>query len=246
MTFSDDEVSKGFISNFLLLIQNLENFLSSENLSEVQFLLKKDGSPVSDLDVKIENFVRSQACSLLPKFQLIGEESELPTFWAENYLVVDPIDGTENFVSGIPIWGIGLALIINNKLVASWIHFPEISMSVYSQELRERLTVPPLNPRKPLGKTRVRGYSSNTNWNVEGLTLAGEVRVFGCSLFNILLASQGAIHYKSSTNGVRIWDILPSALIALESGRRVLINGRDYHGEFLDPNFRYMVEIEAN
>jgi hypothetical protein len=54
------------------------------------------------------------------------------------------------------------------------------------------------------------------------------------------------MRYKSSENGVRIWDILPAALIALENGKVVLVNGKDYRGEFLDPNFRYVVEIKTN
>jgi myo-inositol-1(or 4)-monophosphatase len=246
MNYSKNDQQEIYIRNFLKLVQNTQTYISAQNLSEVSFTLKPDGSPVSDLDLKIENFVSSQVVMLLPEIQLIGEESEFPLEWHGSYLVIDPIDGTENFVSGIPIWGVGLALILNNQLVASWVHFPELSINVYSHLLKDFLDSLPKTLREPIGVTRVRGFSSNSDWNQEFSNLFGEIRVFGCSLFNILLAAHGAMRYKSSENGVRIWDILPAALIALENGKVVLVNGKDYRGEFLDPNFRYVVEIKTN
>jgi hypothetical protein len=50
--------------------------------------------------------------------------------------------------------------------------------------------------------------------------------------------------FKSSSKGVRLWDIAPAVLVALESGKNVKINGEDYFGEFLNPAHRFMVEIK--
>jgi myo-inositol-1(or 4)-monophosphatase len=243
MTFSHNDSLHHVIAGFIEVIKKTETYIGSLDFTRVSFSLKDDGSPVSNLDIAIENFVYSELAVVLPDFKLIGEESDFPSLASGNYLVVDPIDGTENFISGIPIWGTGFALVVENKLVASWIFFPEISISVYSKLLREALRLPNHSIRKPFGISRVRGFSSNTEWSNVSSNLEGEIRVFGCSLFNILLASQGAISYKSSEKGVRLWDILPAALFALESGKMVLINGEEYRGQFLDPNLRFVVEI---
>jgi myo-inositol-1(or 4)-monophosphatase len=246
MKFSQGDTLREAITGFIEIIKKTESYIGSLDFTQISFSLKEDGSPVSSLDIAIENFVQSELAVALPDFKLIGEESEFPSLTTGNYLVVDPIDGTENFISGIPIWGTGFALIVQNNLVASWIFFPEISISVHSKLLREELDLPIHAMRKPFGISRVRGFSSNTEWGHVSANLHGEIRVFGCSLFNILLASEGAISYKSSEKGVRLWDVLPAALFALESGKLVLINGEDYRGQFLDPNLRFVVEISES
>jgi myo-inositol-1(or 4)-monophosphatase len=207
--------------------------------------MKNDGSPVGDLDVAIENFVIKQLPALLPGFQFIGEESIFPVEWNGNYVVVDPVDGTENYVSGIPIWGTGIALFVDNQLAASWVSFPEIKMEMASRALDGFLVENFRGFRGPLKESRVSAYSSNSNWEMIAKDFPEEIRVFGCSLFNLSLAATSSITFKSSSKGVRLWDIVPAALVALESGKKVKINGEEYFGKFLNPNFRFVVEIQS-
>ncbi len=245
MKYSSLNLSKDTIAGFVELIHQLREFIQNQDFRRGNFVIKKDGSPVGDLDIAIENFILQKISVLLPGFQLIGEESPLPAEWNGNYVVIDPVDGTENYVSGIPIWGTGIALFVENQLAASWISFPEINMGITSKALDGLLVENFALFRGPLTESRVAAYSSNSSWEIVARDFPEEIRVFGCSLFNLSLAATGSLTFNSSSKGVRLWDIVPAALVALESGKKVKINGEEYYGKFLDPNLRFVVEIQG-
>jgi len=243
--YSSPNLAEDTITGFARLIIKIREFIQDQDFRLGNYIMKNDGSPVGDLDIAIENFILEQLPVLLPGFQLIGEESLFPTEWNGNYVVVDPVDGTENYVSGIPIWGTGIALFVDNQLAASWVSFPEINMGFASKALDGFLVENFRAFRGPLKESRVSAYSSNSNWEMVAKDFPEEIRVFGCSLFNLSLAATSSITFNSSGKGVRLWDIVPAALVALESGRKVKINGEEYYGEFLNPNFRFVVEIQS-
>lgn len=233
------------VLGFSQLVKKMHIYFEKKKSFSGFFEIKEDGSPVGDLDLEIEEVIRKEINDCLPAFHLVSEESSIPKDLSGNCLVVDPVDGTENFVSGIPIWGTGMALFVDHLLVASWVYFPELELEYRSRELRQVLGIENKEFRSPVKPSRVQGYSSNSLWREEVLTFPDEVRVFGCSLFNLILATKGAITFRASKKGVRIWDVAPALLFALESGKRVLINGKEYYGELLDPSGRFMVEISS-
>ena len=245
MSYSSPEIPTNVVDGFVSIINRMNQFIIAQDLQAGDYRVKQDDSPVGDLDVAIENFVELQMREYLPGFQMIGEESPFPSQWNGNYLVIDPVDGTENFVSGIPIWGTGLAIFINNQLVASYVSFPEIGMGYASRVLRGLIQNDSKGFRGPLRRSRVDAYSSNSAWGAVVSDFRDEIRVFGCSLFNLILAATSSVNFKSSSKGVRLWDIVPAALVALEYGKSVRINGEEYFGEFLDPNLRFVVEIQG-
>lgn len=230
---------------FARVIHELDAYIeSSWQIISRNSWLKPDGSPVGDLDHAIEAHARSLVSTHLPNFEFIGEESVLPEERTGNYFFIDPVDGTENFVSGLPLWGTGIALMQNNQLVLSWVCFPEMNLEFASRQITDLIDCKRKRFRHSQMKTRIRAYSSNSDWSSVGPVLSGEIRVLGCSLLNITLAAHEAIDFKSSEKGARVWDILPPILFALEAGKRVLVNGEEYRGQFLDPNSRFVVEIQ--
>jgi myo-inositol-1(or 4)-monophosphatase len=245
MNYSSPETPATIVEGFASIINRMNQFIGIQNLQSGHYRVKRDDSPVGDLDIAIENFVRLQMFECLPGFQMIGEESPFPELWNGNYLVIDPVDGTENYISGIPIWGTGLAIFVNNQLVASYVSFPEIGMGFSSKVLTELIHGNSKTFRGPLQGSRVEAYSSNSNWGSVVSDFPDEIRVFGCSLFNLILAATSSVDFKSSSKGVRLWDIIPVVLVALELGKSVRINGEEYFGEFLDPNLRFVVEIQG-
>lgn len=243
--YSSPKVSELKIAGFAQIIIQLKKFINVQYIQHGNYEIKSDGSPVGDLDIAIENFIQSLLPVFLPGFQLIGEESFFPAKWSGNYVVVDPVDGTENYVSGIPIWGTGIALFVENQLSASWVSFPEMKMGIASKMLDSYKIENSEVFRGPLKKSRVAAYSSNSDWEIVAKDFPEEIRVFGCSLFNLSLAAYGSLNFNSSSKGVRLWDIAPAVLVALESGKKVRINGEEYFGEFLNPTLRFVVEIQS-
>ena len=73
---------------------------------------------VSEADREVETFVRRELASRYPKDGVIGEE-HAPTKGTSGYdWVIDPIDGTANFVRGIPAWTVVIACTHEGATVA--------------------------------------------------------------------------------------------------------------------------------
>jgi histidinol-phosphatase len=78
--------------------------------------LKSDGTPVTQVDQEVEAYIRAQIAKKFPNDVILGEEmgapemdnNETPTFvrrW-----IIDPIDGTKNFIRGVPVFATLIAL----------------------------------------------------------------------------------------------------------------------------------------
>ena len=236
-------MSDELITKFSLFADEIGKYLSKDLIiGEVVVEAKEDGSYVSNWDLNIQSYVSMNANLKFPDFQLISEESSFKLNSLGNYIVLDPIDGTENFVSGIPIWGVGVAFFVNSELKAAAVFFPEIGMYKYSKLLK--VGEPFFKEfRKTSHKSRIIGFSSNSNWNTALDSFGLENRVLGCALFNLTLAVNGSIDFIGSDAGSMLWDIAPGLLFALENNQTVFVNEREYFGEFLDPTQRHTFRI---
>lgn len=76
---------------------------------------KADNSPVTIADVEAEKLIRKIITKNFPDHGIIGEELENKNPKAKYQWVIDPIDGTKQFVRGIPFWTTLLALLENDK-----------------------------------------------------------------------------------------------------------------------------------
>lgn len=79
--------------------------------------------PVTEADKGIEAHVRATINARFPDHQVIGEEGGTtgsgPISW-----IIDPIDGTRAFISGMPTWGTLLGLVVDDRPVAGLVHQP--------------------------------------------------------------------------------------------------------------------------
>ena len=100
----------------------LRDFGEVENL---QVSSKAAGDFVSKADIKAEEIIYDELNEARPNYGWIGEESEEkkgqdPT----RRWIVDPLDGTSNFLHGIPHWAISIALEYKNEIIAGVIYDP--------------------------------------------------------------------------------------------------------------------------
>ena len=115
------------------IVENLiENFLSAGNLAiqlREKGLVKKiksDNTPVSNGDIEVNNFVTKKIVELTPNVPIVSEETSdnkstdnLKDFW-----LIDPIDGTYDYINNLDEFTINAGLIINKKPVAGLIYAP--------------------------------------------------------------------------------------------------------------------------
>lgn len=79
---------------------------------------------VSEADKNVETFIRGRIADAWPNDGIIGEEHDNESGTSGFDWVIDPIDGTTNFVNGIPAWTIVLAGVQNNQTELGVIHDP--------------------------------------------------------------------------------------------------------------------------
>ena len=123
------------------IVKNLiESFLSAGNLAlqlREKGLVKKiksDNTPVSNGDLEVNDLITKKISEITPDIPIISEETSenkynlnLKDFW-----LVDPIDGTYDYINNLEEFTINAGLIINNKPVAGLINAPAKERMFYS------------------------------------------------------------------------------------------------------------------
>lgn len=215
-----------------LIERELDNVLSKRSV----FTPKEDGSYVSEGDIHISNLLKGYFSESFPTHEFISEEEFVrKETWdtGGNYVFVDPIDGTENFVSGLKIWGVGVSMYTKGEHFGSLIYLPEMGDFHYSGMQTSDV------------QSRIVGLSSSLS--TKDLTSVdhgdNEIRIFGCAMYNLLSAARGNFKYFENVKGVNCWDVLPGMNLALELGCSVLVDGEEYEGEPLFPVQKYKIKI---
>jgi len=87
---------------------------------------KSDGSPVSEADRDIEAMARDLVASRAPELGVLGEEAGEEVSPSGARLIIDPVDGTRNFVRGVPIFASLLAVEEGGAVVAGVVSAPAL------------------------------------------------------------------------------------------------------------------------
>lgn len=94
---------------------------------------KQDRSPVTVADRESEKLIRKLVEKRFPKHTVLGEEmGELggPDGGSTHRWIIDPIDGTQSFVQGVPLYGVLIALEISGEMVLGVANFPALAEMV--------------------------------------------------------------------------------------------------------------------
>ena len=91
---------------------------------------------VSDIDIKVEKFLRERLGALCPDAAFIGEESDSNDYTAEKLWIVDPIDGTANFVRDMDMSAVSVALVEKGEAVMGVVYNPYVNRMFYSEKGR--------------------------------------------------------------------------------------------------------------
>ncbi|MBT2135193.1 3'(2'),5'-bisphosphate nucleotidase CysQ [Croceibacterium sp. LX-88] len=94
--------------------------------NEVKSWSKYDDSPICQADLEVDAFLRRELCALLPSAGWLSEESvDHPERLARGLCwLVDPVDGTRDFIAGRPGWAVSVALISAGKPLIGLLEAP--------------------------------------------------------------------------------------------------------------------------
>ena len=93
---------------------------------DLHVMTKPDLTPVTDADQSVEDGIRRTLSRARPRDAVLGEESGA-TGHSQRRWVVDPIDGTKNFVRGVPVWATLISLMVEDEVVVGVISAPMLN-----------------------------------------------------------------------------------------------------------------------
>ena len=213
-----------------IIINSMEDIKNLKNKT----IQKSDNSFVSEGDLLVQKLIADEIKKNYNNYFFISEENDHKEKWKRynDFIVLDPIDGTDNFISGMKEWGVGISIFKDKEHTESMIFLPDMNITLKSGDKVEK------------NKSRIIGMSSR--YFKKGLKPCDnnfEYRALGCSMINMYYVITGSFKSYVDTNGGFIWDILPGLNLALENNCEVYVEGEKYNGQFLSPDKRYKLEI---
>lgn len=215
-----------------VIMSNLPKILSMRNTGR----LKSDNTFVSDGDLLCQRLIFDYLKQNVNDYVVFSEESinDISSIKSSKLIItIDPIDGTENFVSGLKEWGVGISIYEGCNHLQSMISLPELKVCLCTGDTIERIE-----------NSRICGLPSYMKaQDFASLDDSMEYRIMGCCMYNMYNVIRGSYRSFFHLKGCFSWDLLPGVNLALEHGLKVLINGDEYHGEFLKPGVKYCVAV---
>jgi myo-inositol-1(or 4)-monophosphatase len=184
---------------------------------------KRDSSFVTEADREVESFIRQQLADHFPHAHILGEEhADCGDLNAEEVWAIDPIDGTANFVAGLPIWAVSIGLLKSGVPTLGVVYFPALD-ECFSAVVGQGafLNGAPTFARQQQGVRRDDLFciSSLAFWGLD-LNLPCKVRVLGSAVAEFTYVARGAF-VGSVLYDFKLWDCAAGLVIAQESGATI-------------------------
>ena len=182
---------------------------------------------VSEVDKSTELYLRARIQEAYPDDGIVGEEFGRTNESANLQWVLDPIDGTANYISGVPAWCIVIAIVEHQQILAGVIYDPNCD-ELFSAQLNEGafLNDRKLSPKKEFtiaASTLSLGYSGRTTTKPvvavinEIFKLGGVFSRNGSGALSLAhVADQRYSGYIE--HHMNAWDCLAGQLIVKEAG----------------------------
>src|SRR3954462_5558520 len=92
---------------------------------DLHVMSKPDLTPVTDADQAVEESIRRTLSRVRSRDAVTGEEQG-STGHSQRRWVIDPIDGTKNFVRGVPVWATLISLVVDEEVVVGVVSAPAL------------------------------------------------------------------------------------------------------------------------
>ena len=191
---------------------------------------KPDNSPVTDADKAVERAIIDAIAAKYPSDGVVGEEFGTSGS-KDRYWVIDPIDGTKNFLRGVPTWATLIALVENEQVVASVVSCPALYRRWYATAGGGAFVVEGNSLARKLAVSKVSvikdasiAYSDFQGWGARRqpfeklLDSAWRTRGLG-DFWSHMLVAEGAVDVAIEPS-LALWDMAALDLIVREAGGR--------------------------
>ncbi|GLP82721.1 histidinol-phosphatase [Mycobacterium antarcticum] len=192
---------------------------------------KPDLSPVTDADESAEELLRSLLTANRPDDAVLGEEFGGTAVFAGRQWVLDPIDGTKNFVRGVPVWSTLIALLEDGVPTVGVVSAPALARRWWAGS-GEGAFASFNGSSRPISVSGVSDLDSaslsfsdlSTGWEerradfIELADAVWRVRGYG-DFWSYCLLAEGAVDVVVEPE-VKLWDLAPLDILVREAGGR--------------------------
>ncbi len=204
----------------------LDRFQSSLHIS---YKGQSAHDPVTEVDHAIEDMVREEVHQLFPEHGVLGEErDEGGPSSAEVVWVIDPLDGTSNFINGIGVFACSIGILERglpiagamflptNRYLRPGVYHARRGSGLYFDDERADCTPPSVQSASrlstvPGGTGGVTGPAGRR---------FGVARTFGSAAAELAFAAEGSVQ-MALFDGPQIWDVAGGVVLCQEAGRAI-------------------------
>lgn len=215
-----------------------EGFYSNK---DVTFKAKKD--LVTKYDVAVENFLKEAFSKEFKDFNIIAEESDNTNIEFSNSIIIDPIDGTTNFVNGVPHTAISVGVYKDKKPYIGIVYNPILD-EMYEAVINKgaylngkKIEVSKENDFQRALLATGFPYSSGTNEDDLNdvikkiktiLPKCQDIRRLGSAAIDLCMVARGTYEGYYEMN-LKAWDVSAGIIILSEAGGKISsLDGSSY------------------
>jgi histidinol-phosphatase len=192
---------------------------------------KPDLTPVTDADRAVESELRAELARSRPGDSILGEEFGGPTTFSGRLWIIDPIDGTKNFVRGVPVWASLIALLDDGVPRIGVVSAPALRRRWWAARGQGAFAAIDGSPPRRLSVSSVAdlgsaslSFSSLSGWAQRGLRerfleltdAVWRVRAYG-DFWSYCLLAEGAVDIAAEPE-VSVWDLAALDILVREAG----------------------------
>ena len=194
---------------------------------EISYKGEKNTDPVTIADRNSEKYLTQAIKEKYPEHIILGEEEGISSQHSSPFTwVLDPLDGTANFINGLPFFAVSIGVLWKNIPVAGSIYVPvshRTTEGVYHGFLGngafyndERIKVTSDLPGKPLSEMP---FQLGSTFRLSGKSRKEpyEIRNLGSIALELALTACGAFQF-TLFNSPKLWDVLAGIVLVKEAG----------------------------
>jgi myo-inositol-1(or 4)-monophosphatase len=226
-----------------LVLRDAGEILKKGFYGEFDTSFKGKADLVTTYDLKIEEFLIPRLKELYPNDVIIGEESFEGDNFPDNGIFIDPIDGTTNFVHGLPYVGISVGIWRDGEAYEAGVYNPILDEMYYAKKgegafcngkplhvsATDKLQNSLLATGFPYTKNSSPidlGFVLNSMTNL--LPKIRDIRRYGAASLDLCMVGRGVFDGFYEIN-LKPWDVAAGILIVTEAGGKITTHeGLDY------------------
>ena len=201
---------------------------------EVKFKGKGRRDPITNADRESQEFLREAIQREYPDHGIIGEEDlcqeprKSKTVW-----VLDPLDGTKNFMNGLPIYGVSIGVLEEGKPIVGAISLPTATngskgifharkgSGAFADGRRLAVSLGDI-PREDHLASLPGGFFRHRQFGGQLEKGWGEARSSGSIVYELAFTAAGTFHY-AVFGAPKVWDVVAGVLLIQEAKGEVLV-----------------------